>query len=194
MFLLKNKPSPQKRKITAPLVLNSSLPKTIHSIPWMQKSLRRSSPKLSMDSNSRLRYLVVDIWKTRFVRTEEEWMRPVVFWFRMVRSSCVDWTLGHIGTADGSSLVRIGGTGVICGLKLSFDPAKESSDTKGSLGMRVWFLCDIDVNIILSSLCNADFFYGEQEKQSKYYAQVLKQIFQRLESIFVKSLLDMFST
>ena len=113
----------------------------------------------------------------------------------MVRSFWVfDWTLGHIGTADGSSLVRIGGTGVICGLKLSFDPAKESSDTKGSLGMRVWFLCDIDVNIILSSLCNADFFYGEQEKQSKYYAQVLKQIFQRLESIFVKSLLDMFST
>lgn len=83
---------------------------------------------------------------------------------------------------------------MICGLKLSFDPAKESSDTKGSLGMRIYSLCDIDVNIILSSLCNADFFYGEQDKQSKYYAQVLKQIFQRLESIFVKSLLDMFST
>lgn len=60
--------------------------------------------------------------------------------------------------------------------------------------MRIYSLCDIDVNIILSSLCNADFFYGEQDKQSKYYAQVLKQIFQRLESIFVKSLLDMFST
>lgn len=43
-------------------------------------------------------------------------------------------TLGHIGTADGSSLVRIGETGVICGLKLSFEPTKESTDTKGSLG------------------------------------------------------------
>ena len=51
----------------------------------------------------------------------------------------------------------------------------------------------VDINIILSSLCNADFFYGEQEKQSKYYAHVLTQIFQRLESIFARLRIDTFS-
>ena len=43
-------------------------------------------------------------------------------------------TLGHIGTADGSSFIRLGGTGILCGIKLEFLPALEASQTEGQLG------------------------------------------------------------
>lgn len=43
--------------------------------------------------------------------------------------------LGHIGTADGSSFVRLGNTGIICGIKLEFLPSLEASETSGKLGL-----------------------------------------------------------
>lgn len=42
--------------------------------------------------------------------------------------------VGHIGTADGSSFVRLGNTGIICGIKLEFLPALEVSEKNGNLG------------------------------------------------------------
>ena len=42
--------------------------------------------------------------------------------------------LGHIGSADGSSFVRLGNTGIICGIKLEFLPALEASEKSGNLG------------------------------------------------------------
>ena len=47
-------------------------------------------------------------------------------------------SLGHIGTADGSSFIRLGGTGILCGIKLEFLPALEASQTEGQLGE--WFV------------------------------------------------------
>lgn len=48
----------------------------------------------------------------------------------------MEWVmiLGHIGTADGSSFIRLGGTGIVCGIKLEFLPALEVSQTEGKLG------------------------------------------------------------
>ena len=43
---------------------------------------------------------------------------------------------GHIGSADGSSFVRIGTTGIICGLKLEYVDAGVVSQTSGHLGIR----------------------------------------------------------
>ncbi|KAK8833566.1 hypothetical protein WA577_001500 [Blastocystis sp. JDR] len=76
---------------------------------------------------------------------------------------------GHIGSADGSSFVRIGMTGIICGLKLEYIDAGEITQTSGNL----------DVRVIMTPLSNPKFFLGKPTNQAVFYAETLRRIFEK---------------
>ncbi|KAK8803975.1 hypothetical protein WA171_000068 [Blastocystis sp. BT1] len=76
---------------------------------------------------------------------------------------------GHIGTADGSSFVRLGNTGIICGIKLEFLPSLEASETSGKL----------DINVHLTPLCSPNMRLGKPPSQCYFYSQTLTRIFEK---------------
>lgn len=110
-------------------------------------------------------------------------------------------TVGAISTADGSAMVRIGGTTVICGIKAEISEPKIRFPEEGYLGNKGFFFffnlfffmdntvasCKISnfviynqvPNVELSPICSPKFRPGPPSEQAQVASEFLNKIMER---------------
>lgn len=86
--------------------------------------------------------------------------------------------INSIGTADGSAIVKIGNTTVVCGIKAQLAPPNTSEPENGF----------IITNIELTSLCSSKFRPGAPTEEAQVYAYSLAEIIKNSNCINIKDL------
>ncbi|RUS15041.1 ribosomal protein S5 domain 2-type protein, partial [Endogone sp. FLAS-F59071] len=87
-------------------------------------------------------------------------------------------TVGAISTADGSAMVRIGGTTVICGIKAEISEPKIRFPEEGYLVP----------NVELSPICSPKFRPGPPSEQAQVASEFLNKIMESSKIVSLKDL------
>jgi exosome complex component RRP43 len=91
--------------------------------------------------------------------------------------------LGSISTANGSSLVRMGNTTIVCGVKAEISEPELDRDGDGFLGNYYFcitpfplILCEIVPNIDLPAMCSPKFKPGPPTEEAQVLSDRLNQV------------------
>jgi exosome complex component RRP43 len=88
---------------------------------------------------------------------------------------------GAITTANGSAMIRIGGTTVVCGIKAEVAEPRVDRPKDGYLGWLEFIQCGINhstivPNVELSPICSANFRPGPPSEQAQVNAEIINQV------------------
>jgi len=111
----------------------------------------------------------------------------------------VSISVGSIGTADGSSVVRQGQTVVACGVKLELAEPKAEAPNEGKvlistlknsrLKKRNWFFLGFIVpNIELGGICHSQFKPGPPNEEAQTLSQFLFEVIRHSKMLDAKDL------